>query len=310
MPKKVLITGTFDIIHPGHIAYLNEARTHGDSLMVVIARDATVEKVKGYRPYFTETERVENLKNLHRAQHVLLGNRGDKLRIVEALKPDAICLGYDQLAFTENLARELKQRGLHPEIIRLKRYDQVQYKTSELHKNGLVAIKNIDPTIQTEPRYATTDNFIGKKLYQNRIILVRKNIADMLQKAQHILRQQKLKLKIWDGYRPLSVQKIFWNAKPDEQYIGNPEKGPFHTRAAAVDCTLVDARNNELPMPTPFDEFSERSHRAYPHPATEKRNMLILEHAMVQAGFVPFPSEWWHFSDPAWQAYPVLDISI
>lgn len=309
--KKVLVTGTYDIIHPAHLKALKQARQCGDFLVVIIARDNTVQRVKGYRPFFTETERIENLKKLRIAHRVLLGNRGDKLKVVEALKPDVICLGYDQLAFTEELQKKLALRDLYPQIIRLKQYNQEQYRTSKLHQNGLVAIKNVDPTIITEPRYATKRNFLKKPLYRNSIILTREHIAKKLTKVQRKLKKRGYRLKIWDAYRPLSVQKQMWRAVPDERYIGNPTTGPFHTRAAAIDCTIVDQNGKQLPMPTSFDKFSRRAHRNYSgHTKEEHKNMLLLERIMVAEGFMPLETEWWHFSDPRWKKYPVLDIAI
>ncbi|MFA5134178.1 MAG: M15 family metallopeptidase [Patescibacteria group bacterium] len=309
--KKVLVTGTYDIIHPAHLKALKQARRCGDFLVAVVARDSTVERVKGYRPFFTETERVENLKKLRIANRVLLGNRGDKLKVVEALKPDVLCLGYDQIAFTEDLKKKLALRGLYPQIIRLRQFNQERYRTSKLHENGLVALKNIDPTIITEPRYATRRNFLKKPLYQNSIILTREHIAKKLSRVQKKLRARGCRLKVWDAYRPLSVQKQMWQAVPDERYIGNPATGPFHTRAAAIDCTVVDEQGRQLPMPTSFDKFSRRAHRNFPgHTPEERKNMRLLERLMAAEGFVPLESEWWHFSDPDWKSYPVLDISI
>lgn len=309
--KKVLVTGTFDIIHPGHLSFLKQAKRRGNFLIAVIGRDATVKRVKGCAPYFNERERRQNLKALNVANKVVLGNYGDKLSIIEKLKPDIICLGYDQKAYTKNLARELKKRGLNPRITRLKSHQSEKHKTSFLHKATLVAIKRIDSTILTEPRYATRNNFLKKPLYRNKIVLVRRNLARKLKKVQRALRRRGLSLKIWDGYRPLSVQKQMWRFLPDERYIGNPAKKPFHTRAAAVDCTLVDKNGKELRMPTPYDEFSPRAHRTYPyHSKIAHKNILLLEKAMAKHGFVPLPTEWWHFSDRNWKRYSVLDIPL
>lgn len=309
--KKVLITGTFDIIHPGHIKALEQAKRRGTFLSVVISRNKTVKKVKGYEPYFSAIERVENLKKLRIADRVLLGNRGDKLKVVEAIKPDVLCLGHDQMAFTKQLTAKLARRDLHPEIVRLKQFDQESYHTSQLHHHKLVALKNIDPTIVTEPRYATKRNFLKKPLYLNQIILTRGTIARKLQRIQVKLKKKGLRLKVWDGYRPLSVQKMMWQAVPDERYIGNPKIGPFHTRAAAIDCTLIDKAGRQLPMPTSFDKFSRRAHRHNSHHTKEERkNMLLLEKMMTAEGFIALENEWWHFSDPNWKKYPVLDIAI
>lgn len=309
--KKVLIAGTFDILHPGHLFVLQQAKRKGGQLTVVISRDATTHRIKGYAPYFSEQERVANMRQQSTVDRVVLGGTGDKLAIVDKLKPDIICLGYDQKAFTKQLGRELLKRGITARLIRLKQLNPDKHKTGHLHREGLVALKNIDPTIITDPRYATKRNVLKKPLYHNKIILCRRTMANKLVRIQRRLRKKKLGLKVWDCYRPLSAQKMLWDFLPDERYIGNPDTGPFHTRAAAIDCTLVDHHGNQLEMPSGFDDFSRRAHRDYPgHSPQAKKNMLLLQREMVREKLTPLPTEWWHFSDPRWHSYPILDISI
>ena len=129
---KVLVFGTFDILHEGHMNFLREARKHGNYLTVVISRDSTVLEVKGRYPEKRERERLGNIRKLRLADRVLLGNHGDKYRIIEDIKPDIICLGYDQEAFTENLEEELRKRGLHVKVVRLKPYMEDVYKSSKI----------------------------------------------------------------------------------------------------------------------------------------------------------------------------------
>ncbi len=309
--KKVLITGTFDIIHPGHRRLLAAAKRRGGFLTVVIARDQTVYRVKGYYPYFTDVERAKNLRQLSVADRVRLGGTSDKLSIIEAEQPNVLCLGYDQRAFTKNLEKQLAERGLRPRIVRMPKYPAGRFRTGGLHAAGLVALKRIDPTIITEPRYATKQNVLKHPLYHNKIVLTRKHIALKLTRVQQRLCKRGLGLKVWDSYRPLAVQRQLWQFKPDERYIGRPSTGPYHTRAAAVDLTLVDRRGRQLLMPSGFDDFSPRAHRDDPsHNPTALRNMLILEREMKRVGFVPLPTEWWHYTDPRWKSYPVLDIAI
>lgn len=132
--KKVLITGTFDIIHPGHLSLFKQAKKLGDFLIVVVARDSTVIKIKGKAPQNNQSARIRAIKKQHIADQVILGRLGDKLKIVEMLKPDIIGLGYDQRAFTKNIRSELKKRGLMLRIVRLKPYQPHQYKSSLLRK--------------------------------------------------------------------------------------------------------------------------------------------------------------------------------
>ncbi len=311
MPPTVLVTGTFDILHPGHRGLLRYAKKLGTDLTVVIGRDATVKKVKGYVPFFSETERIHNMKALGIADRVLLGGIHDKLEVIEHVRPDILCLGFDQRAFTAGLRRELAHRGLPTRVVRARKYPAGKFRTGGLHAAGLVALHRVVPSIIIEPRYATKRNVLKRSLYQNKIILTQKTIADKLSQIQRRLQRRGLGLKVWDSYRPLSVQKQLWNFMPDERYIGRPSTGPFHTRAAAVDLTLVDNNGTQLEMPTGFDDFSRRAHRNYPrHTPAAQKHIRLLEAAMTREGFSPLPSEWWHYTAPRWKSYSVLDIAI
>ena len=128
---KVLCFGTFDILHPGHVFFLREAKKYGE-LSVVVALDETVMKVKGKAPRFSQEQRKANLEKLGIAGKVVLGNPGDKLKVVEDIRPDIICLGYDQQAFTKNLQAELLKRNIHCRIIRLPAFEPHKYKSSLL----------------------------------------------------------------------------------------------------------------------------------------------------------------------------------
>ncbi len=134
--KKVMCMGTFDILHPGHLDYFRQAKKHGDYLVVVVARDANVLKDKGRLPRRTEKERYQNVAVQAIVDKAVLGNEGDKLKIVEQEKPDIICLGYDQAVDETKLQEILKQRGLTPLIVRAKPYFPEKYKSSLLsHAN-------------------------------------------------------------------------------------------------------------------------------------------------------------------------------
>ncbi len=130
--KKVMCFGTFDILHDGHKFYLTEAKKLGGFLVVVVARDETVNAVKGRLPLHSESERVHNLRQLKIADKIVLGNPGDKLKVVESEKPAIICLGYDQTFFTDGIKEKLLQRGLDVEIVRLPAFKPEVYKSSLL----------------------------------------------------------------------------------------------------------------------------------------------------------------------------------
>lgn len=178
-------------------------------------------------------------------------------------------------------------------------------------EHHLVDVRTIQPPLLEEIRYATRCNFTGSQLYPYPAAFVHRDVAAALAAVQVELAKQGLALKIYDGYRPFSVQQKMWDLIRDERYVSNPavNKGR-HTRGTAVDVTLVDKLGNELPMSSPFDDFTEAAHRdSKTMTATQRANMLTLQDAMMRHGFEPYPFEWWHFDFRNWKSYPVLDIS-
>lgn len=127
--KKVLVFGTFDILHLGHAHFLKKAKKYGDHLTVVVARDATVRKIKGQKAIFCENSRLNNLKKLNIANKVRLGNLGDKYKVITDEKPDVIALGYDQKIFVDNIQKIVKE---NTQIARVKAYKPQIYKSSKL----------------------------------------------------------------------------------------------------------------------------------------------------------------------------------
>jgi D-alanyl-D-alanine dipeptidase len=175
--------------------------------------------------------------------------------------------------------------------------------------NPLVDIHRLDPTIQLEIKYATADNFMKQVLYPQARCLMRSETAQRLLRVQYRLRAEGLSLKIFDGYRPLSVQKKMWAKFPLQGFIANPDNGSNHNRGAAVDCTLVDLKGRELEMPSAYDEFSERAHRDFQKATSAAlANRKRLQEAMEGEGFKGLPTEWWHFDDPDAKLFPVLDL--
>lgn len=309
--KTVLVTGTYDFLHPGHLWFFQRARAFGDRLVVVVARDRTVHRVKGHLPFHTERERLAMVQNVESVDSAVLGKSGDKFAVVEKIRPDVICLGYDQRAFTENLVKELRKRGLSARIVRLAAYNPQQYKSSIFRTANLIDLHTFDTTLSIDLPYATRKNFTKKKLYRHTRTFLRYDVAKRLLRAQRLLKRQGYRIKIWDAYRPLSVQKILWKHKPDSRFVMPPRTGSPHNRGGAVDCTLVDKNGRELPMPSGYDEFSSHAHRNSQNMgAAQRQNMLILERAMRKVGFIPLPTEWWHFSAPNWKRLPILDIPL
>ena len=175
---------------------------------------------------------------------------------------------------------------------------------------GLVEVQLLDPSITKDMRYATTDNFTGQILYPSDRCVLRQPVAYRLIQAQRQLRAQGLGLKVFDCYRPLSVQRKMWAVYPDANYVANPATGGSrHNRGASVDVGLVDASGRELLMPSAFDEFSERSHLDFMAATPEAlRNRQTLQAVMRQVGFSSVTTEWWHFDAPEWRDYEVSNM--
>ena len=176
----------------------------------------------------------------------------------------------------------------------------------------LVDLSRFDPTLRLDLRYATPDNFTRTTLYPVARAYLQRAAADALVKVQRELSAQGLGLKIFDAYRPLAVQQKMWDLIRDDRYVSNPAlNAGRHTRGTAIDLTLVDRDGRELPMPTPYDDFSERAHRdAKGIPAEASRNSKLLEATMLKHGFLPYPFEWWHFDFRDWKSHPPLDIPL
>lgn len=158
------------------------------------------------------------------------------------------------------------------------------------------SIKVLDAAV--DMRYAGSNNFTGRKIYDCGRCFLKRETADKLARAQAELRMIGLSLKLWDCYRPLSVQKLFWSIVPDSRFVANPKTGSRHNHGTAVDVTLVDAQGRELEMPTLFDDFTTHASHDYNKlPAKVLENRRILKETMQWAGFKPLETEWWHYDD-------------
>lgn len=131
--KIVMAFGTFDLLHPGHINFLRQAKKHG-SLFVIIARDRTVKRLKGKLPRHNEKQRLKAVKASGMADKVVLGSLTNKYAAIKKYRPNIIALGYDQKYFTDQLRVELKKLKLKTKIIRLKAFKPKKFKTSILKK--------------------------------------------------------------------------------------------------------------------------------------------------------------------------------
>lgn len=175
----------------------------------------------------------------------------------------------------------------------------------------LVDVTTLDPTFVIEMRYAMPDNFLKRTMYDRAVALLRKPVAERLARVQKALAPKGYRIKIWDAYRPHSVQVEMWKLVPNEDFVANPKKGSSHGRGAAVDVTLVDKDGKELDMGTAHDDFSKKAFPESPEVSEAARvNRRILNAAMEAEGFKRIKTEWWHFSAPEDKAYVVMDVPL
>ncbi len=146
-------------------------------------------------------------------------------------------------------------------------------------------------------KYATTDNFTKKIIYDCAKCYLRPEAAEKLQAVQLALKEKfGYRIKLFDCFRPRPFQQRLWDIMPDPNYVTPPHKGSMHSRGMAVDLTLVDQSGKELDMGTEFDFFGPEAHQGYNHSDAVKRNRWILKSTMEKHGFGSIRTEWWHYS--------------
>jgi D-alanyl-D-alanine dipeptidase len=177
----------------------------------------------------------------------------------------------------------------------------------------LVEVVKLDPTIKLDIRYATTNNFLHRPVYAQARAFLQRPAAEALVRAQRTLHAKGYGVLVFDGYRPWSVTKIFWDSASAEErrieFVADPRKGSRHNRGCAVDLSLVDLKTGaEVRMPSGYDEFSKRAFPDYAGGTAESRALRdLLRTAMEAEGFTVYPAEWWHFDYKDWRQYHIMD---
>ncbi|MCS6873509.1 MAG: M15 family metallopeptidase [Pyrinomonadaceae bacterium] len=176
----------------------------------------------------------------------------------------------------------------------------------------LIEITKLDETIKLDIRYATSNNFVGRPVYTEARAFLQRPVAKALVRVHKKLKNIGLGLVIFDAYRPWSVTKLFWEITPPEKriFVADPSVGSKHNRGCAVDLGLYDLKTGKLlPMPSEYDEFTERASPTYSGATEEERkNRDLLIKMMQEEGFTVNPYEWWHFDHKDCQKYAVYDI--
>jgi D-alanyl-D-alanine dipeptidase len=186
------------------------------------------------------------------------------------------------------------------------------HESGRFRASDLVELTALDPTIHLDIRYATNKNIVGRPVYRQARAFLQRPAAEALVRAHHVLKGKGYGLLVFDGYRPWSVTKDFWDSVRRDQraFVANPKKGSKHNRGCAVDLSLYDlATGHEVEMPSAYDETSARSSPNYKGGTAEQRARRdLLRDAMENEGFEIEPNEWWHFNHDDWREYPILDI--
>ena len=181
-----------------------------------------------------------------------------------------------------------------------------------LRKPDLVELVKLDPTIKLDIRYASTNNFMSTPFYSQARAFMQGPAAQAVVRANRELKQYGYGIIIHDGYRPWYVTKMFWEGTPADKhdFVANPIPGSRHNRGCAVDLSLYDLKTDEeVEMPSGYDEMSERSYPEYKGGTQEQtRRRDLLRRVMEAQGFTVEPHEWWHFDYKDWKLYPVMNV--
>lgn len=187
-----------------------------------------------------------------------------------------------------------------------------------MDKGNLVKLVEVDNDFIICLKYATTDNFTGKKIYNSGECWIDRHTAEILIKAKNIFKAAGYKVKIWDAYRPISAQARFWEIMPDNNFVARPpdmskikEFRLTHMNGLCVDITLTDLDGNDIVMPSEFDDMTERASLECTTTSEEgRKNATYMKEVMESVGFLAYKNEWWHFYDVSTEPTPFMDFQI
>jgi D-alanyl-D-alanine dipeptidase len=167
----------------------------------------------------------------------------------------------------------------------------------EISDTTFVNLKDYSNDFIYDMKYARPDNFLKAKVYDCAECYLRLKTVKALVEANNAFMKKGYRIKLYDCYRPLTIQKRMWTIVSNPKYVADPAKGSIHNRGGAVDMTLVDPKGNELDMGTAFDFFGpEAAHGYSALPRQVIKNRKFLRKIMEQHHFKRFDSEWWHYN--------------
>lgn len=172
-----------------------------------------------------------------------------------------------------------------------------QIRDDDTADSTFVNLRDYSNDFVFDMKYATADNFLQAKVYDCGACYLRYKTVKALVKANEKFLKKGYRIKLYDCYRPLDIQKKMWAIVSNPEYVADPKKGSIHNRGGAVDLTLVDENGKELDMGTAFDHFGpEASHDYENLSEAVKKNRKFLRNTMTSFGFRIFESEWWHYN--------------
>lgn len=237
--------------------------------------------------------------------------------LMTAIKRGLRTVTLDNLVFTRRGVEEDRPTPVSTEA--LAQFRAAALQASPPTESGkrpadLVSLTQIDPTIQRDIRYATSNNFVGLPVYRRPVAMMQRPAAEALARVNEVLRRDGYGLVVFDAYRPWYVTKIFWDAASSKTraFLADPAEGSRHNRGCAVDLSLYKiATGQEVEMPGAYDETSPRSYPTYIGGTTHQRWLREkLRTAMAAGDFGVDGTEWWHFNYADWAAYPIGNMEL
>lgn len=226
------------------------------------------------------------------------------------MKRIIICFILLSICFTECKKVEVKQKRNPYELALVSDVNLYKEQVAKEPKMELINLEKYIKNVCLDIRYATNKNFTKQVIYNLPRAFARQEVADALKMVQDSLAFYNLGIKIYDAYRPYEASLRFFEVYPDTNFVANPRYGSRHNRGCAIDLTLVELKTGkEIPMPTEFDDFSEKANPNYKNLSdTILKNRAFLFSIMNHFGFSYYPNEWWHFDYKDWYSYPLMDI--
>ncbi|CAD0009265.1 M15 family metallopeptidase [Flavobacterium chungangense] len=175
--------------------------------------------------------------------------------------------------------------------------NEVYTSETTIADSTFVNLKEYSKDFIYDMKYATEDNFLKAKVYDCAECFLRLKTVKALIAANKEFMNKGYRIKLYDCYRPLSIQKKMWEIVSNPEYVADPKKGSIHNRGGAVDISIVDAGGKEVDMGTPFDFFGIQASHNYTKLSKKViSNRKFLRKIMAKNGFNSFDSEWWHYN--------------